>query len=198
MKKYCPGCDKNTAVLTQLSIPIGNQTFQTQAYACPKCKNVEMTPEVRKNMDEWGKSLKKDIISPQPFFSAAAHQFLEEMASQFGMNKFPFIKALTAYYLNVAVATPEISLLKEIAKKHPATALLAEGTKSKITIPINYMLYVKIKTYCDVWETTPAKVIEESVLFCLTVLSVNDNHFAKLKAIADSLRQYMVVFSQAA
>lgn len=196
--KHCHECEKNAAVLTEVSIPIGNEIFKTKAYSCQKCKAIEMTPKIRKEMDEWGKSLKKDVISPQPFFTEATHHFLDQMASQFGMKKSPFIKALTSYYLNVAVNKPNFLSIQEKISKLPQTSLLNEGTRSKITMPINYMLYSKIKVFCDVWKTTPPKVIEEAVSYGLTLLSVEDENFEVLKKIVEELRQYITVLSQAA
>jgi hypothetical protein len=59
-------------------------------------------------------------------------------------------------------------------------------------------MYRKLQTFSEVWDVPHAKVIEEAVLFGLTALSSQKENFERLKAIAESLQQYIADIAQAA
>jgi hypothetical protein len=103
-KRFCPHCEDNTNVVERkISIPVGSETFVVKTNVCKKCGSYELTPQIRKEMDQWGRTLTKNIIEPQPIFSEATHRFAEEMATHYGLKRVPFLRVLTAFYLNRVV-----------------------------------------------------------------------------------------------
>jgi hypothetical protein len=198
-KHFCPHCEDDSQVVEKkISIPVGNESFSTRTLVCKECGHYALTPKIRKEMDEWGRGLKKNIIEPQPIFSEAAHQFADEMAAQYGMKRVPFFRVLTVFYLNHIVDREDFSELKKICETDSSTKLLAEGDRSKVSVPINYLMYRKLQTFSEVWDVSPAKAIEEAALFGLVVLSRKKENQDKLKAIAESLQQYISDVAQAA
>lgn len=198
-KRFCPHCETDMNVaMKKVSIPIGAEIFSTKLLVCSKCGSYELTPEVRKEMNVWGQKLTKNIIEPQPIFCEAVHQFAEEMAAQYGLKRVPFYRLLTAFYLNRIVNRKDFEELKQQCESNPALEFLKEGKRSKISVPIRYLLYRKLSTFCEVWNVPPAKAIEEAVLFGLVVLTSKEENFNKLKATAESLEQYILEIAQAA
>jgi hypothetical protein len=199
LKRFCPHCEDNTHVTEKkVSIPVGGETFVTRTFVCKKCGSYALTPEVRREMDEWGRKLTKNIIEPQPVFTEAVHQFAEEMAAQHGLKRVPFFRVLTAFYLNRVVNRDDFQELKRYCETHVSQKLLGKGKRSKVSVPIRYLMYRKLQTFSEVWGVSHAKVIEEAVLFGLTALSSKEENFERLKAIADSLQQYIADIAQAA
>lgn len=97
--RVCPYCEKDTQVVEKrVSIPMGVEAFVTKTLVCKKCRRYALTPEVRREMDNWGRRLTKNIIEPQPSFAEAVHQFAEQMAAQYGLKRVPFFRVLTAFY----------------------------------------------------------------------------------------------------
>lgn len=198
-KLFCPHCEDDTHVIKmKVSIPMGNEIFSTVTYVCKKCGHYALTPELRREMDQWGRSLTKNIIEPQPIFSEAIHQFAEEMAVQYGLKRVPFFRVLTAYYLNHVVNREDFGELKMYCDQHSSRVLLQKGDSSKVSVPIRYLMYRKLQTFAEVWKVSHAKVIEEAVLFGLTVLSSKEENFEKLKMIADNLQQFIMNYSSQA
>lgn len=198
-KRFCPHCEDDTHVSEKkISIPVGAETFTTKTLVCKKCGRYALTPQIRKEMDEWGRKLTKNIIEPQPTFTEAAHRFAEEMATQYGLKRVPFFRVLTAFYLNRVVNRDDFEELKRYCETHASQKFLNEGSRSKVSVPIRYLMYRKLQTFSEVWNMPHAKVIEEAVLFGLTALSSKEENFEKLKAIADSLQQYIADIAQAA
>jgi hypothetical protein len=198
-KNFCPHCETGEHVAEKkVSIPVGNESFSTKTMACKKCGRFELTPKIRRAMDEWGRALTKNIVEPQPIFSEATHRFAEEMATQHGLKRVPFFRVLTAFYLNRVVSREDFQELKKFCDARAPRKLLDEGTRSKVSVPIRYLMYRKLQTFSEVWGISHAKAIEEAVLFGLTVLSCKEENFEKLKIIADSLQQYISEIAQAA
>ena len=198
-KHFCPHCETTENVVEKkISIPVGSESFSTKTMVCKKCGRYEMTPKIRKEMDEWGRALTKNIVEPQPIFSEATHRFTEEMAAQYGLKRVPLFRVLTAFYLNRVVNRDDFQELKRFCDAHAPRRLLDEGARSKVSVPIRYLMYRKLQTFSEVWDISHAKAIEESVLFGLTVLSCKEENFEKLKGIADSLQQYLADIAQAA
>tara|TARA_Y100000590_G_scaffold409570_1_gene501864 strand:+ start:169 stop:768 length:600 start_codon:yes stop_codon:yes gene_type:complete len=196
--RYCPNCESNKSVVEKkISIPVGNVSFSTKTLVCKECKHYELTPKIIKEMDEWGRGLTKNIVEPQPIFNEATHQFAEEMAKQYGLKRVPFFRLLTVYYLNHVVNRKDFHEIKKFCDEHSAKELF-EGSRSKVSVPIRYLLFRKLQTFSEVWEVTHAKAIEEAVLFGLTVLSAEKNNFDTLKQIAENLQQYIADVAQAA
>lgn len=106
--------------------------------------------------------------------------------------------SLTAFYLNHVVNRDDFQDLKKFCDTHAPRKLLDEGTRSKVSLPIRYLMYRKLQTFSGVWNVSHAKVIEEAVLFELTVLSCKEENFDKLNAIANSLQQFITDIAQAA
>jgi hypothetical protein len=199
MKRFCPYCEEEKQVVEKkISIPVGNETFSVKTSVCKKCGRYALTPEIRKKMDQWGKSLTKNIIEPQPVFSEAVHRFAEGMAGKHGLKRVPFFRVLTAFYLNRIVGREDFPELKKFCLEHASKKLLAEGARSKVSVPIRYLMFRKIQTFSEVWEIPAAKAIEEAVIFGLTVLSQETENFEKLKKISESLQDYIADFAQAA
>jgi hypothetical protein len=197
--RFCPHCeDDENVVLKKITIPVGTETFTAKTLVCKKCGRYALTPEIRREMDDWGRKLTKNIIEPQPIFTEAAHRFGEEMAAQFGMKRVPLFRALTAFYLNRMVNRPDFQELKDFCASHASQKLLGQGNRSKVSIPIRYLMYRRLDTFSEVWKIPHAKAIEESVLFGLTVFSLKGENFAKLKGISESLEQYISDIAQAA
>jgi hypothetical protein len=198
-KKTCPHCEDDTNVAEKkISIPVGAETFTTKTFVCKKCGNYALTPDVRREMDNWGRKLTKNIVEPQPVFTEAAHQFAEEMAAQYGLKRVPFFRVLTAFYLNRIVNRVDFQELKHYCETHASQKFLSEGSRSKVSVPIRYLMYRKLQTFSEVWNVPHAKAIEEAVLFGLTALSSKEENLEKLKAIADSLQRYIEDIAQAA
>lgn len=198
-KNFCPHCETGEHVAEKrVSIPVGNESFTTKTMTCKKCGRYELTPKIRKEMDEWGRALTKNIVEPQPIFSEATHRFAEEMATQYGLKRVPFFRVLTAFYLNRVINREDFQDLKKFCDSHAPRKLLDEGTRSKVSVPVRYLMYRKLQTFSEVWEIPHAKVIEEAVLFGLTVLSCREENYEKLKTISDSLQQYISEIAQAA
>ncbi len=198
-KRFCPHCEDDTNVIEKkVSIPVGTEAFSARTHVCKKCGSYELTPKIRKEMDLWGRSLTKNVVEPQPVFSEATHRFAEEMAAQFGLKRVPFFRVLTAFYLNRVVNRDDFQELKKFCDSHAPRKLLDEGDRSKVSVPIRYLMYRKLETFSEVWTVSHAKAIEEAVLFGLTVLSCREENFEKLRVIADSLQQYISEIAQAA
>lgn len=198
-RTFCPHCETSEHVIEKkVSIPVGNESFSTKTMVCKKCGRYELTPKIRKEMDEWGRALTKNIVEPQPIFSEATHRFAEEMATQYGLKRVPFFRVLTAFYLNRVVNRDDFQELRKFCGTHAPRKLLDEGARSKVSVPIRYLMYRKLQTFSEVWDISHAKAIEEAVLFGLTVLSSKEENFEKLKSIADSLQQYISDIAQAA
>lgn len=198
-KRFCPNCEDDTHVVEKkISIPVGSEAFTTKTFVCKKCGHYALTPAIRQEMDDWGRKLTKNIIEPQPIFTEAAHQFAEEMATQHGLKRVPFLRALTAFYLNHIVNRTDFQELKRYCETHISQAFLSEGTRSKISVPVRYLMFRKLQTFSEVWSVPHAKVIEESVLFGLAALSFKEENLEKLKTIAESLQQYIADIAQAA
>ncbi len=197
--RTCPSCESETEVVEKkVSIPVGNESFTTKTLVCKKCGRYALTRAIRKEMDAWGRKLSKNIVEPQPIFTEAAHQFAEGMAIQYGMKRVPFFRVLTTFYLNHVVNREDFQELKNYWETHVSRKFLNEGTRSKVSVPIRYLMYRKLQIFSEVWNTSHAKAIEESVLFGLAVLSSEAKSFEKLKAIAESLQQYITDVAQAA
>ena len=198
-KQFCPHCEDGAHVVEKkVSIPVGAETFITKTLVCKKCGHYALTPKIRQEMDEWGRKLTKNIIEPQPIFTEATHRFAEEMATQYGLKRVPFFRVLTAFYLNRVVNRDDFDELKRYCETHASQKFLNEGNRSKVSVPIRYLMYRKLQTFSEVWNVSHAKVIEEAVLFGLTALSSKEENLEKLKVIADSLQQYIVDIAQAA
>lgn len=197
--RFCPHCEDDTNVVEKkISIPVGAEAFTTKTFVCKKCGNYALTPEVRREMDDWGRKLTKNIVEPQPIFTEAAHQFAEEMATQYGLKRVPFFRVLTAFYLSRIVNRKDFQELKRYCETHVSQNFLSEGGRSKVSVPIRYLMFRKLQTFSEVWDVPHAKVIEEVVLFGLTALSSKKENLEKLRTIADSLQQYIADIAQAA
>lgn len=197
--RFCPHCEEDVSVVEKkVSIPVGNESFTAKTLVCKKCGRYALTPEVRNAMEDWGRKLTKNIIEPQPIFTEAVHQFAEKMATQYGLKRVPFFRVLTAFYLSRVVNREDFQELKSYCNSHRSQEFLGKGTKSKVSVPIRYLMYRKLQTFSEVWDIPHAKVIEEAVLFGLTALSSEKENFEKLKAISEALSQYIADVAQAA
>ncbi len=198
-KRFCPHCENEVSlIMKKISLPVGAEFFTSKILVCKTCGRYELTPRIRKEMNEWGKKLTKNIIEPQPIFCEAVHQFAEVMAAQNGLKRIPFFKALTAFYLNRIVNREDFTELKRFCENSSALEFLNKGERSKVSIPIRFLLFRKLQIFGQVWDVTPAKAIEEAVLFGLVVLSSKEENFKKLKAIAQNLQQFIQEIAQAA
>lgn len=195
----CPVCEtKNTIVEKTVAITVGNEKFKTKTFACKKCGHFSFTPEIRKEMDQWGRGLTKNIIEPQPIFSEATQKFAIEMASQFGFKKVPLYRLLTVFYLNHVIERKDFDQIKNYMDTHKSMIFLLEGKKSKVSVPIRYLMFKKLQAYSEALNVTHAKLIEEAVIFGLALLANKNSHFDVLKNIAVDLQQYIEDLAQAA
>lgn len=198
-QKFCPRCENDENVVEKkISVPVGNESFSIKTWVCKKCGYFEMTPKIFKEMDKWGRSLRKNIVEPQPVFSEATHRFGEEMGALYGLGRVTLFRILTAFYLNRVVNREDFQELKRFCETHIPRKLLKTGSRSKLSIPIRYLMYRKLQTFSEVWKISHSKAIEEAVLFGLTALSFEAEHFSKLKSIAENLQQYLSDIAQAA
>jgi hypothetical protein len=198
-KRVCPNCETSAEVVEKkISIPVGTESFLTRASVCKKCGSYELTPQIRREMDQWGRALTKNIIEPQPIFSEATHRFAEEMATQFGLKRVPLFRVLTAFYLNRVVNRDDFTELKKFCDSHAPRKLVEGGARAKVSVPIRNLMYRKLQTFSEVWNVSHAKAIEEAVLFGLMVLGCQEENFDKLKLISESLQQYISDVAQAA
>lgn len=77
MKTQCPICiDEGKVKEKVVEIPVGRESFRAKTLVCDACGHHALTPKVRKEMEEWGKNLKKNVIEPQPLFTGTTHAFL--------------------------------------------------------------------------------------------------------------------------
>jgi len=197
--RFCPHCEEDTNVVEKkVSIAVGGESFATKTLVCKKCGRYALTPEIRRAMDEWGRQFTKNIIEPQPIFTEAVHKFAEEMATEYGLKRVPFFRVLTAFYLNRVVNRDDFQELKSYCDTHGSRKFLGEGARSKVSVPIRYLLFRKLQTFSEVWKIPHSKAIEEAVLFGLTVLSCRDENFDRLTAIVESLQSYIADVAQAA
>lgn len=197
--RFCPRCeDGSRAVEKKVSIPVGAETFTVRTLVCKKCGFYALTPRVRREMDDWGRKLTKNMIEPQPVFTEATHLFAEEMATQYGLKRVPLFRVLTAFYLNHVVNREDFQELKRYCETHVSQRFLSEGRRSKVSMPIRYLLFRRLQTFSEVWDIPHAKVIEEAVLFGLAALSSDKDNLQKLQTIAGSLQQYIEDIAQAA
>lgn len=196
--RICASCETGQLREQSIGIKVGSAVFDTMTMVCLECGAYALTPKVRREMDEWGTKFTRNIVEPQPLFSEASHNFLDEMAIGYGLTKVPFIKILTTFYLNHIVNRPDFGEVKKIFAAHEPRRLLEGGLKAKVSLPIRYLLFRKLQVFCDVWEVSHAKAIEEATLFCLTALTVDEKNLANLKAIAKSLKGFISDTAQAA
>ena len=197
MKKNCPICEDGGNVKEKtIVIPVGREKFRTKTEVCEKCGHYALTPKVRKEMEVWGRNLKKNVIEPQPLFTETAHAFLEESASKFGIKKVPLVKVMTSFYLNRIVGRNDLDALKEFVQKQEGYALMTNGKKVKVSVPIHFLTFKKLELFCHAWDVTHAKAIEEAVLFCSAVLTYHDA--SRLKEIAKRFEEFVEDYALAA
>jgi len=193
----CPICKDGGKVKEKsISIPIGKETFRTKTATCEKCGHYALTPKVRKEMDAWGRELKKNVIEPQPLFTEITYAFLEERSSRFGIKKVPLIKVMTSFYLNRIVGRHDFDRLKNSIEKQESYALMTKGKKLKVSVPIHFLTFRKLEVFRETWDTTHAKAIEEAVLFCATVLTYRDTE--RLREIARRFEEFVEDYALAA
>jgi len=197
MKEICPVCEDGGSVKNKMvNIPIGKEIFRTKMDTCGKCGHYALTPKVRKEMEAWGRSLKKNVIEPQPLFTETTHAFLEETASRFGIKKVPLIKVMTSFYLNRVVALPDFERINAIVKKQEGYGLMVKGRKIKVSVPIHFLTFKKLEVFRETWNTPYPKTIEDAVLFCATVLTYRDT--ARLREIAQRFEEFVEDYALAA
>lgn len=197
MKTKCPICENGGSVKEKtISIPIGRETFRTKTNSCEKCGHYALTPKVRREMEVWGRELKKNVIEPQPLFTETTHAFLEETASRFGIKKVPLIKVMTSFYLNRIVGSNDFERLSKAIKKQESYELMGRGKKLKVSVPIHYLTFKKLEVFRETWNTTYAKAIEEAVFFCSTVLTYHDTE--RLREIAQRFEEFVEDYALAA
>lgn len=197
MKKTCPICTDTANVKEKtVTIPVGREKFRTKTDVCEECGYYALTPKVRKEMEAWGRELKKNVIEPQPLFTEVAHAFLEETASKFGIKKVPLIKVMTSFYLNRIVGRDDFETLKHSIQKQECHGLMTKGKKLKVSVPIHFLTFRKLELFSHAWEVTHAKAIEEAVLFCSAVLSYPDT--SRLKEIAKRFEEFVEDYALAA
>jgi len=188
--------DKGSVSEKRTAIHVGKEVFFAKAMVCNECGRYALTKEIRIELDNWGKSLKKNVIEPQPILSRTMHEFLVETASKYGIKEVPLIKVMTSFYLNHIVTRTDYSELENFLKDQESYALMMKGNKSKISVPIHYLTYKKLQTYCEIWKTTHAKSIEIAVIFCVGLLTYRDTK--RLREIAESLEQFVEDYALAA
>lgn len=186
----CPICKQGEKVReAKVSIPIGKMSFRTTTLQCKTCGHYAVTPKIRREMDSWARALKKNVIEPQPLFTEAAHVILEETASRFGIKKVPLIKLMTGFYLNHIIRSDDFDRLMQVVKKQEIYALMTQGRKLKISVPIHFLTFKKLELFRVTWNISHAKVIEEAVLFCNTVLTYHDTK--RLREIARRIKEFV-------
>jgi hypothetical protein len=179
-----------------ISIPIGREKFRTKTDVCEKCGHYALTPTLRQKMEAWGRSLRKNVIEPQPLFTETTHALLEETASKFGIKKVPLIKAMISFYLNRIVGRNDFEPLKQSVEKQEGYSLMMNGKKVKVSVPIHFLTFKKLDLFSNAWKTTHAKAIEDAVLFCSTVLTYPDT--SRLKEIAKRFEEFVEDYALAA
>lgn len=195
----CPVCETVNAIAEKtVSIAVGNEKFKTKTLVCKKCGHFALTPEIRREMDEWGRGLTKNIVEPQPIFSEATQRFAVEMASQYGLKKVPLYRLLTVFYLNHVMDRGDFNQIKNYMDSHESMEFLLEGKKTKVSVPIRYLMFKKLQAFSEVLNMTHAKLIEEAVIFGLVLLANKNSNFEVLKNIAADLQQYIEDLAQAA
>ena len=198
-ERTCPNCEENgKAVEKKISIRVGKESFSTRTLVCKRCGRYEMTSKILKEMDAWGRGLTKNIVEPQPVLNEAAHRLAERLAAEYGMKRVPLLRVLTAFYLTRVVGRDDFHELKTYCESRPPSGPLVLGTRSKVSVPIRYVMFRSLQTFSEVWKVSHAKAIEEAVTFGLTVLSCEEERLATVRAVADNLRQYIADVAQTA
>ena len=199
LDQECPVCETENAIVEKtVSITVGNEKFKTKTLVCKKCGHFAITPEIRNEMDEWGRALTKNIVEPQPIFSEATQRFAVEMASQYGLKKVPFYRLLTVFYMNHVMGRADFIQIKKYMDTHDYKVFLVEGKKIKVSVPIRYLMFKKLQSFSEILNIPQAKLIEEAVIFGLVLLANKNSNFEVLKNIALDLQQYIEDLAQAA
>jgi hypothetical protein len=199
LAQECPACEAEKTIVEKIvSISVGNKKFKTKTLACKKCGHFALTPEIRNEMDEWGRGLTKNIVEPQPIFSEATQRFAVEMASQYGLKKVPFYRLLTVFYMNHVMDRIDFIQIKKYMDSHDSQVFLFEGKKTKVSVPIRYLMFKKLRAFSEILNIPKAKLIEEAVIFGLVLLANKNSNFEVLKNIAEDLQQYIEDLAQAA
>lgn len=198
-KNACPVCESASGVKEKgVSIKIGKEQFKTRTLVCADCGHYALTKEVRAQMDQWGRQLRKAIVEPQPLFSETAYEYLEELAQKYGLKKVPLIKAMLSFYLNRVVDRSDFSEIKNILEKKGKEAfdLIRKGKRSKMSVPVQYMTFRKLEIFSDVWDVTHARAIEEAVEFGIALLTYRD--IRGLREIARRFEEFIEDYAAAA
>lgn len=199
LDQECPVCESTSSIIEKtVSIAVGNETFKTKTLVCKKCGHFALTPELRNEMDEWGRALTKNIVEPQPVFTETTQKFATEMASQYGLKKVPFYRLLTVFYMNHVMDRTDFNQIKKYMDTHDSQVFLFKGKKTKVSVPIRYLMFKKLQSFSEILNISQAKLIEEAVVFGLVLLANKNSNFEVLKNIAQDLQQYIEDLAQAA
>lgn len=172
--EFCINCEKNTVVFGKTSIRVGNKEFTLEAEHCTNCDSVNLSPENQKQIDEWGNTLPTAIAEFQPYLPTKLVVASKEHSKMFGLKWSEFIKVCTTFYLS--------EMTKEKGFKQLRTEVLSEGIKSfgeikeKHSIPVRYRLFKQLQLFAEVWNLHESNVLEEALLFCVTVLESERTH----------------------
>ncbi|MCM2281068.1 MAG: hypothetical protein NDI61_04395 [Bdellovibrionaceae bacterium] len=170
------------------TIKVGDKEFTLETEYCQGCDSVGLTPDNFRQIDEWGNALPTNVAEFQPYLPTKIIAASERYAKQFGLKWAEFVKACTTFYL--------VEMTKEKEFKILRSEVLAEGTdifnsaKQKVYVPVRYRLFKQLQLFAEVWELHETNVIEEALLFCVTVLESGMSHEAEKAEFQEFLEKF--------
>lgn len=175
--EFCVQCENESVVFGPTTIKVGEKEFTLEAEHCPSCESVGLTPDHLRQIDEWGNALPTSVAEFQPYLPKKLIAASEEYATHFGLKWAEFVKICTTFYL--------VEMTKEKGFKQLRSEILAEGAevfndaKKKTYVPVRYRLFKQLQLFAEVWELHESNVIEEALLFSVTVLEPGKSHEAE-------------------
>ena len=172
--EFCVTCEKDAVVFGSTTIKIGDKDYTLEADHCTNCDSVELSPENLQQIDDWGNSLPTNVAEFQPYLPNKLISASEEHAKHFGLKWAEFVKICTTFYLTEMTKEKEFKdLRKQILEEG---AGLFGDSKKKTHVPVRYRLFKETQLFAEAWKLYEANVLEEAILFCITVLESNKLH----------------------
>lgn len=172
--KFCVHCEKDTLIFGDTEIKVGDKTFNLKTNHCSNCDSVELSPANLRQIDEWGNTLSTNVAEFQPYLPSKLIATSEGYAKNFGLKWAEFIKICTTFYLMEMTKEKEFKKLRSQILKEGSS--LFSDAKKKTSVPVRYRLFKQIELFAEVWNVYEANVLEEAILFCVTVLESNKSH----------------------
>lgn len=186
--EFCVQCEEQTMVFGPILIKVGDKEFTLEAEHCSNCDAVELSPENLRRIDDWGNALSTNVAEFQPYLPGKLIAVSEGCAKHFGLKWAEFLKVCTTFYL--------VEMTKEKEFKRLRSGVLAEGAaifndaKKKTYVPVRYRLFKQLQLFAEVWSLHESNVIEEALLFCVTVLESEKTHEVERAEFQEFLEKF--------